>query len=538
VKEFPCGCKFELNDKGNPIFEPYLDKIRFDCPATWDMISQGNTKGIFQLDSNLGQSYAAKTQPNNMEELADLSAIIRPGTKDNVVAGKSLTDHYIDRKHGLDLVEYLHPALEPLLESTYGILVYQEEALAIAKDIAGYNLQEAEILRRAIGKKKVELMAQIKNEFIDKAEANGVVSREDAKEIFSWIEKSQKYSFNKSHAVCYAHNGYLTAVIKAHFPLAFFTSWLRHAKGKQRPQEEIQDLVNNAKIMNIEIMPPSILNMNKTFKLLNDKPTYGLANIKRVGDSVFYQLRDIVRENNYDLSTFTWDQFLMKLGRHIKYDSFQAMITAGALDCYKVSRMKMLYDLELYRDFRESDYKFLASTEQVTLKGGLEEILSEKIPNERRTAHTDKFIELFKGAITSLDNPPYALKDSPSWKAKQERDLLGIELTCTEIDEYDVGDANCTCLEYAEGFTSSSIAMAVKINDVREWKIKNGKSKGQKMAFLKVSDGTCSLDSVTLFSDSWDKYKNDIKINNILLLRGDRDKNRGSFLVKRVQKLT
>jgi len=535
---FDCGCTFNVNEKGLPVFEPYLDKIRLTCPATWDMICEGNTKGVFQLESQLGQSMASQTAPRHMEELSDLISIMRPGCLEAIVEGKNLSTHYIDRKAGRDSVSYFHPALEPILENTYGILVYQEQALGIARQIAGYNLQEAELLRKAIGKKKIQLMAKVKAEFFDKAVGFGIINLEEAEEIFSWIEKSQRYSFNKSHAIAYAHNGYLTAFTKAHFPLAFFTAWLRHAKGKQNPHMEIQDLVNNARLMDIDIVPPSILNMNRVFKLIDNKPTYGITDIKRVGSSVFDQIRGVIKNNKYDLAGFTWDVFLMKMGRIIKSDSFKAIILAGALDCYKVSRMKMIYDLELYREFRDSDRKYLETVKCSTFKDGLEQILTKKIPHERRTAHTDRFIELTRSSMRALDNPPYQLVDSPAWIAKQEREYLGIALTCTEIDEHDIGDANCTCRDYAQGFSSHSIAIAVKVDDLREWKIKKGKSKGETMAFLKVSDGTCSLDNVTMFPEAWERYCQDIRIGSLLLLRGQRDKNRGSFLVMRVKKLT
>jgi len=536
--EFKCGCQFEENNKGLPIFAPYFDKIRLTCPDTWELISSGNTKGVFQLDSQLGQSLSSKAQPHDMNELADLTAILRPGCMDSLVEGKTLTNHYIDRKHGRDEVKYFHPALEPILRATYGILVYQEEALHIAKDIAGYNLSEAEILRKAIGKKKVELMAKVKAQFLDKIEAHQIVTREEGQEIFSWIEASQRYAFNYIHAVSYAHNGYLTAFAKTHFPPAFFTAWLRHAKGKIKPADEIEELVNNARLMDIDIMPPSILYMNKSFKIFDGSPRYGLMNVKGVGESAYLQLKNKIRKEKYDLTQFSWDQFLMKLGRHVRKDSLEGFIKAGALDCFNVSRTKMMYDFALYRDFRKHDHKFLEEGNFPTLENGLESILKDKIPNERRTAHTNKFIDLFKGALVALNKPPYDLIDLPSWKAKQEREYLSVELTCTEIDEYDTTQANCTCREFIKGFQSPSIAIAVKVNDVREWTIKRGKNKGGKMAFLKVSDGTCSLDNATVFSQTWDKCKNVLAKDSILLLRGNRDENQGSFLVKSAQKLT
>lgn len=534
--EYPCGCKFKKNEQGLPIFNPNIEDMPLDCERTWDMICEGNTKGVFQLESQLGQSKAREVNPRTVEELSDLIAIIRPGCGDAIVKGKSLTMHYIDRKSKKDPVEYFHDDLEPVLKSTYGILVYQEQAMQIAQLVAGFSLQQADNLRKAIGKKKVDLMAQVKEEFFTGAKEVGKFTEEEAEEIFSWIEKSQKYSFNKSHSVSYAYNGYQTAYAKAHFPRAFFTSYLRHADGKPKPFEEISDLVNNARLMDIDVIPPSIKNLNAQFSLIDNKPTFGLVNVKSVGQSVYDQLYGYIESNDIKVEDMGWEEFLMRLGRFIKSNSFEAMIKAGVFDCYGLHRSKMLYDFNIYKDIKDKDKKFLSEDKSKTFKEGLERLIDD-IKTRRRTAWTDKNIEFVKSSIMTLESPPYELVDKWSWRAKQERDLLGIELTCSEIDEYDTIDANCTCREYVKGFECKTIAIAAQITDIREWKIKSGPNKGTVMAFLKISDNTCCLDSVTAFSEDWKVIKNKVSIGKVLLFRGNRDKKKGSFLLKSVQKL-
>ena len=261
MKEFPCGCKFETNENGKVIFDPNIEKLPKDCSATWKMLCDGNVKGVFQLEKQSDNTI--KVQPNSIEELSDLIAIIRPGVTQAFLDGKSLTNHYIDRKHHRDEIKYLHKSLEPILKSTQGILCYQEQTIKIAKDIAGSSLQEADILRKAIGKKDVKLMSKVKEDFAKTAEKHGIVNKDDAAEIFSWIEKSQNYSFNKSHSIAYSLNAYQTAYAKAHFPHAFFTAYLANAVGKPDTYYEISQLVNNARLMNIEVKPPNIRNMNQ-----------------------------------------------------------------------------------------------------------------------------------------------------------------------------------------------------------------------------------------------------------------------------------
>jgi DNA polymerase III alpha subunit len=196
----------------------------------------------------------------------------------------------------------------------------------------------------------------------------------------------------------------------------------------------------------------------------------------------------------------------------------------------------MLYDFNIYKEIKDRDKKFLSEDKSKTFKEGLERLIDD-IKIRRRTAWTDKNIDFIKSSIISLESPPYELIDKWSWRAKQERDLLGIELTCSEIDEYDIIDANCTCREYIKGFECKTIAIAAQVTDIREWKIKGGPNKGTVMAFLKISDNTCCLDSVTVFSEDWKVIKDKVSIGKILLFRGNRDKKKGSFLLKSVQKL-
>ena len=220
---------------------------------TWDLFKEGKTKGVFQLESNLGKSWSKRVSPSNIEELSALIALIRPGCLKAISKGKSMTQHYVDRKSGKDKVEYLHESLESVLGNTYGVLVYQEQSMRIAQKIAGFDLQEADVLRKAIGKKKAGLMAQVKKSFLEGSQKKGVVSKEEAEEIFSWIEKSSRYAFNKSHSVAYAMNSYMSAWYKANHINEFFLSYLYYANEKQDPHQEVYELVNEAKLFDLDV---------------------------------------------------------------------------------------------------------------------------------------------------------------------------------------------------------------------------------------------------------------------------------------------
>ena len=543
MKHFPCGCSFDTDAAGNILYSPDITRLSLDCSATWSMICQGNTKGVFQLESQLGRSMAAQTQPTNMQELSDLIAIIRPGCMEAMVNGKSLTNHYIDRKHRRDAVDYLHPSLEPILSSTYGILVYQEQSLLIARDIAGFDLQEADILRKAIGKKNVGLMAELKEKFVTVTQKKGLVDRDQALEIFGWIEKSQRYSFNKSHSVSYAYNAYLTAYTKAHFPHEFFTSYLKNSIGKPDAYTEIQELVNNAKVMGIEVMPPNITKMNKSFSLIGNSPTFGITEIKGVGGSVYDKMIECLQKNNIPLESCDWETFLIGFGRCIKVDSFDALILSGALDCFKLSRSKMSHDLKMFRELSKREIAWLEEYKSKKPDRSLLQCIRDMIKyndwsDPKRPIYRKDRVEVVESIAEATEDAGYNLVDSPSWLALQEGKYLGTALTCAKVDEYDVSAANCTCKEFLNGFNSTNgIMIVAQIEAIREWKIKRGSAKGQNMAFLTVSDSSCSMDSATMFSEEWAKYKSLLNEGDVVLLKGSKDLKRGSFLIKSVSRI-
>lgn len=197
-----CGCRFKI--VGDNQFRQLMnvsfdieDHDGFPCSATWDLISKGDTKGVFQLE-NSGMNMAANLKPTNIDQLSALAAILRPSCTQAKRDNKSIANHYIDRKNGIEPIEYFHASLEPILKDTFGELIYQEQAMAIAALIASFTMVQANDLRAAIGKKDTAKMAKLKPQFLDGAKATGIVTEKEAEEIFSWIEASQRYGFNKS----------------------------------------------------------------------------------------------------------------------------------------------------------------------------------------------------------------------------------------------------------------------------------------------------------------------------------------------------
>jgi hypothetical protein len=200
---FPCGCSFPIIGEAKHKFEiPRLKidlyNIPYACEAAWDIIRTGNTTGIFQVETPLGQSWSKKVSPDNLEHIGAIGAILRPGCLRSITDGKSMTAHYADRKNDREEVKSYHPIVDACLRETYNLLVYQEQAMAIAVAVAAFSLEEADNLRKAMGKKLASEMAKVKLKFFEKAKIAAILNDAQIEEVFGWIQESQRYSFNKS----------------------------------------------------------------------------------------------------------------------------------------------------------------------------------------------------------------------------------------------------------------------------------------------------------------------------------------------------
>jgi len=530
VLKFPCGCKFDSSSNDiqsmSVSFDPTIENMQLDCSKTWDLISDGNTKGCFQLESRLGRSIAKKLKPSNIEELAALISILRPGCLEAIREGKSVTNPYIDKKNGQESIDYYHQSLEPILKNTYGEMIYQEQAMEIAKIIAGFNLQEADMLRKAIGKKKPEEMAKLKSKFLSGSIATGFVSEAQAEQIFSWIEKSQRYSFNKSHAVSYAINAYLSAYTKAHFPRIFFASYLRFAKDKIDPKAEIKELVQNANEMDITVKTPDLRFLNKLFILQGNDIHFGLTDIKGFGNSVYDKLIDIIKTKNIDLKNSNWMVLSFAVLLDINSIAAKSLIRSGALDFCKKTRTAMLFELELMQELTKKEIGLILSNiyQYNTLQEALEGLLNIGKVNKNRKI-------IITNLMNSLTNPPYLLEDSPEWLSDSEEEILGCSISCSRVDMYDISMTNTTCKDFKNSISKENIILCGEIDNVNVTKTKSGKNPGMEMAFVTLTDGTGVLDSVVFFPDQYRSYRNILFNNNVIIIKGSRSKAGDALIV-------
>jgi len=527
--QYPCGCSFDmeqLKDCTKIKFDSSIENINLECQRTWDLISDGNTKGCFQLESRLGRSMAKKLKPENIEQLSALIAILRPGTLEAIRDGKSVTNHYIDKKNGLESIDYFHSSLEPILKATYGEMVYQEQAMEITKVIAGFNLEEADLLRKAIGKKKPEEMAKVKSKFLEGAKNLNIVTVEEAEQIFGWIEKSQRYSFNKSHSVSYAINAYLSAYAKAHFPKVFFASYLRFAKDKIDPQAEIKELVQNANEMDVLVKTPDLRNQNEFFILKNNSIYFGLTDIKSLGKSVFDKLINIC--SNIDLNKASWLEILFLILNNINSTAAKALIQSGAISFINKTRNSMLFEYGLISALskKEAEHIVLNLSNFDSLKKSLEYLLSLSKINKNRKKNIEDM-------LYSLLNPPYSLEDTPEWLADSEDALLGCSITCSKLDMYDISMTNITCKELKTTLSKDNLILGGEIDFINITKTKTGKTKGSDMAFVTMTDTTATIDSIVFFPEKYKEYKNLLFTGNIIIIKGTKSKTGDGLIVEK-----
>jgi DNA polymerase-3 subunit alpha len=326
-----------------------IDRIPLDDPKTYKLLQDGDCIGVFQLESDGMRRYVKQLKPTEIEDIIALVALYRPGPMQHI-------PEYINGKHKRKEVKYMHPLLKPILENTYGIPVYQEQIMRIAQDLAGFTLAEADILRKAIGKKIEKLLMEQKDKFVDGMKANKIDER-IAVELWHWIEPFARYSFNKSHAACYAIIAYQTAYLKANYPVEYMAALLT-AEGSDL--ERISILIEECKKMKIEVLPPEINESFSNFSVVPDKRQirFGLSAIKNVGYNI---VELIVNERKKNGHFKTIEDFISRVeAKVLNKKSLESLTRAGSFDNLK-ERNQILLNLEKLLDWSKKNQKIKES---------------------------------------------------------------------------------------------------------------------------------------------------------------------------------
>lgn len=438
-----------------------IENLPLDDQNVYKLYSQGHTLGLFQVESSGMRQFAKKMNVNRFEDIVALVALYRPGPLDSGMA-----QQYIDGKNGA-AIEYLHPDLEPILKDTFGVIVYQEQVMSIARKMAGYNIGEADNLRKIIGRKEIDKIDSAVNDFINRSIENGY-SEEVTKEIGRQIKACGRYIFNRSHAVFYAYTSYITAYLKCYYPLQYFCALLN---SKIDNQDKTIEYVEECKRLKIPILPPHIQKSKKEWTIEDNSLRYGLSCIKGIGD-------------NIDLSdTSSFEVVCCNNNKKV----LEALIKSGALDCFSIERQEML---KIVLKIPEQFDKLMTQIVQTEQK--IEEI---KTTLDKTSSVTKKYQQLQQ----QLNNRQKSLK---RYKEKWQE----LEKLENEINNY-----NTQSEIEVLGFSFIQ-APKIKQGICTRLFIKNDK-RGKEMCFVDF-DTQYGKFSCVIFASDWKKYKKILRENN------------------------
>jgi DNA polymerase-3 subunit alpha len=377
----------EIRRTADPSFE--LDEIPLDDPKTYALLSNGQTSGVFQLESAGMRRYIAELKPTRIEDVIAMVALYRPGPMDWI-------GDFIAGKHGRRKIGYLHPKLEPILEETYGIAVYQEQVMQMCRELAGYTVGQADSMRKVIGKKIKENIPVEREKFVKGCVAHGVDAQLAAK-IWQFIEPFAGYGFPKAHAVSYGLLAYRTAWLKANYPLAFMAALLTSMKGNS---DKLVEYLAECARTGLKILPPDVNESGTDFTVVDGAIRFGLAAVKNVGDGAIRELLEKREAGPFtSLSHLCARVDCRQMNRRV----LESLVKAGALDGFAGNRAQKLAHVEAALDF------------------------GQRLAEERDLGQTS----LFGGAGVAL--PPPALPQLPdlpiSVRLAQEKEAIGLYIS-------------------------------------------------------------------------------------------------------------
>lgn len=469
-----------------------LDNIPLDDKATFDLICTGKTVGCFQAESHLVQSYCKKIQPRNQQELSDVIAIVRPGALQQA-------QDYIDIKFGKKEPELLDERLGDILKDSNFILLYQEQLLRIAQEIAGYSESDADReIRKPVGKKQMDKLKSVGPEFIQRCVNNGM-KKDSAEQLWDIIVRSGSYLFNLSHSRSYQRLLYQNSFLKSHYPTIFFWSCLKSSYMKQKPLEEITRLFYDMKDFGISLIPPTIKSPSIGFEIV-DKNTiaFGFSSIKGVGDKCKTAINSLKEAKSWKEALF------ISIDKKIAKNKIEPFIKSGVFDCFNVSRNKMLLDFDLCKSLSSAQVKILMKNADFWKNGSDSDLINSIymiFEENKRLKVTDKLQEM-------LDkyNKNIKIKDSSITKDVWEREYLGINLTSSRVDEIfdeDV-DSDCSMINKMVNGEACFIGVLESMNKIKT------KGKQEDMAFIDITDLSGKVSGVVVFPKVFKKayYEN------------------------------
>lgn len=453
--------------------------LPYDDPSTFQLLREGRTNGVFQLESQGMKNVLRQLKPTHFEDVVAVNALYRPGPMEYIQT-------YVNRKHDKEDIQYPHPDIRPILESTFGVLVYQEQIMQVAQQVAGYSLGQADLLRRAVSKKQADILKEQREAFVRGSLVKGY-TKEVAHQLFDWIVKFSNYGFNRSHAVAYSMISYKLAYIKAHFPTYFFSELMNASLGDK---EKVSMYIREIRDMNIPVLPPSINKSGLVTRDENQSIRLGLMAIKGVG---YQAVQEILEERTRGLYRGLNDFCLRVTSKAVSRSVIETLIIAGAFD-----------------EFDDNRAQLLASVDQALEQGELFKEFQDQ---------PELFSEGFNMGEFHEIEPFPQLK-----KLAMEKDVLGTYLSDHPLEGYrdKMKDQGYESIQKVSSKRNKKVKTAAVMETIKEIRTKRGES----MAFVTISDEAGELDGV-LFPDSYREVRSWLNEQSLVFIEGKIEERRG-----------
>jgi len=468
-----------------------IQKIPENDPATFALLGEGKSTCIFQFESQGMQEILRKAKPESISDLIALNALYRPGPMEFI-------GQFIDAKQGRTPIRYPLPELKPILEETYGVIVYQEQVMEIARRVAGFSLGEADILRRAMGKKKADVMARQKKQFVEGAAAKGY-KRQEAGKIFDLLVPFAGYGFNKSHAAAYSVLAYQTAYLKANYPAEFMAANLTN---EINSTDKLAEYIGEAREMGLTLLPPAINLSEENFTVVEGKIVYGLKGIKNVGQAA---VEEITRERQAGGEYRGFMEFLERVDlKTVNRKVIETLILCGVFSAFDNNRATLFHNLDCMLEH------------------------AAKIKESRRYGQTSLF------DIQGMEMPSLEMDELPEYPSAEclryEKQNLGFYFSGHPLEKYRQKIREAATLELSRLQSAVSDRLYTLIGILKELKVINTRN-GRKMAFALLEDMAGTVELI-IFSKLYEECREILAEDRIVAVSGRIDRSRGEPKLK------
>jgi DNA polymerase III subunit alpha len=485
---------------------PELNRLQLDDADSYRLLARGDTVGVFQMEGSGMRRFISDLKPTCFDDIIAAGSLFRPGPLDAVEDGKTMVQHYVDRKHGRESVRYPHPLLEPVLRDTYGVIIYQEQVMRVAQALAGYSLEQADILRAAMGKKQKAVMEKERERFVQGAIDNGV-EKDTARSIFEQVETFASYGFNRSHAAAYALTTYTTAYLKAHYPYEFMAALT------SLDMDDVDKTYKNIaalREMGIKLLPPDVNQSRVKFTVLPDAIRFGLGAIRGVGAKTAGAII-AAREADGRYTSLT-DLCMRADPQQLNRKVLEALVKCGAFDSTAASRAEAMAQIED----------------------------ALKLVARRADPSSANQMGLFGAMAPALRSAPRA--PLVQWDLKEllrnEKEALGFYVTAHPLDKFTDKIGRLTSVTTEDLASAPDGSTVVLVGVVQAVKLKNNKA-GKRYATFSLEDRQGVVE-VIAWPETYQRVEAVINSDDPVVARGklDIDEERAQILLDELKPLS